>query len=158
MSILAIILLIILGILLFLVEFFLIPGVTIAGIGGAVLMAIAVFMAYRTHGASVGNYMLLTTLLLTIITLVFALRAKTWKRLMLSRNIDSKFEVGLQDEGIKPGDTGESMTRLNPIGKVMVNGITVEAKSIKGFVDQNTKIEVVKVLTTQVIVKPINIE
>jgi membrane-bound ClpP family serine protease len=158
MSILAIILLIFLGILLFLVEFFLIPGVTIAGIGGAVLMGVAVFMAYRTHGTTVGNYTLLTTLLLTIITLVFALRAKTWKRLMLNKNIDGKFEVGLQDEKIKPGDTGLSVTRLNPVGKVMVNEIIVEAKSIKGFVDQNTKIEVVKVLTTQVIVKPINNE
>jgi membrane-bound ClpP family serine protease len=158
MSILAIILLIFLGILLFLVEFFLIPGVTIAGIGGAVLMGVAVFMAYRTHGTTVGNYTLLTTLLLTIITLVFALRAKTWKRLMLNKNIDGKFEVGLQDEKIKPGDTGLSITRLNPVGKVMVNEIIVEAKSIKGFVDQNIKIEVVKVLTTQVIVKPINNE
>jgi membrane-bound ClpP family serine protease len=123
-----------------------------------VLMGVAVFMAYRTHGTTVGNYTLLTTLLLTIITLVFALRAKTWKRLMLNKNIDGKFEVGLQDEKIKPGDTGLSITRLNPVGKVMVNEIIVEAKSIKGFVDQNTKIEVVKVLTTQVIVKPINNE
>jgi membrane-bound ClpP family serine protease len=158
MSILAIILLIFLGILLFLVEFFLIPGVTVAGIGGAVLMGVAVFMAYKTHGTTVGNYTLLTTLLLTIITLVFALRAKTWKRLMLNKNIDGKFEVGLQDEKIKTGDTGLSITRLNPVGKVMVNEIIVEAKSIKGFVDQNIKIEVVKVLTTQVIVKPINNE
>ena len=158
MSILAIILLILLGILLFLVEFFLIPGVTIAGIGGAVLMGVAVFMAYRTHGSSVGNYTLLTTLLLTIITLVFALRARTWRRLMLRRNIEGRVEVGLEDQKIKAGDRGESMTRLNPVGKVMVNGITVEAKSIKGFVDQHTKIEVVKVLSTQVIVKPINNE
>jgi membrane-bound ClpP family serine protease len=158
MSILAIILLVLLGILLFLVEFFLIPGVTIAGIGGAILMGIAVFMAYRTHGTTVGNYTLFTTLLLTIITLVFALRARTWRRLMLSKNIDGKFEVGLEEQKIKVGDTGVSITRLNPVGKVMINGITVEAKSIKGFVDQNTKIEVVKVLTTQVIVKPINNE
>jgi membrane-bound ClpP family serine protease len=158
MSILAIILLLLLGILLFLVEFFLIPGVTVAGIGGAVLMGVAVFMAYRTHGTTAGNYTLLSSLLLTIITLVFALRAKTWQRLMLSRNIEGKVEVGLEDEKIKTGDRGESITRLNPVGKVIVNGIMVEAKSIKGFVDQNKKIEVVKVLSTQVIVKPINNE
>jgi membrane-bound ClpP family serine protease len=158
MSMLAIILLILLGILLFLVEFFLIPGVTIAGIGGAILMGVAIFMAYRTHGSTVGNYILLTSLLLTVITLAFALRAKTWKRLMLSRNIEGKVEVGLEEQKIKVGDKGKSITRLNPVGKVMINDITVEAKSIKGFVDQNTKIEVVKVLTTQVIVKPINNE
>ena len=158
MSLLAIILLLLLGILLFLVEFFIIPGVTIAGIGGAVLMGVAVFMAYRTHGTTAGNYTLFSSLLLTIITLVFALRAKTWKRLMLSKDIEGKFEVGLEDQKIKAGDRGETITRLNPIGKVIVNGIMVEAKSIKGFVDQNKKIEVVKVLSTQVIVKPINNE
>jgi len=77
---------------------------------------------------------------------------------MLSRNIEGKVEVGLEEQKIKVGDTGKAMTRLNPVGKVMINDITVEAKSIKGFVDQHTKIEVVKVLTTQVIVKPINNE
>ncbi len=158
MSILAIILLILLGILLFLVEFFLIPGVTIAGIGGAILMGVAIFMAYRTYGSTVGNYILLTSLLLTVIILVIALRAKTWRRLMLSKNIEGKVEVGLEEQKIKVGDTGKSITRLNPVGKVLINDITVEAKSIKGFVDQNKKVEVVKVLTTQVIVKPINNE
>jgi len=158
MSMLAIILLILLGILLFLVEFFLVPGVTIAGIGGAILMGVAVFMAYRTHGSTAGNYILLTSLLLSVIILAFALRAKTWRRLMLSKNIEGKVEVGLGEQKIKVGDTGKAMTRLNPVGKVMINDMTVEAKSIKGFVDPHTRVEVVKVLTTQVIVKPINNE
>ena len=52
MSILAIVLLILLGMILFLVEFFLVPGVTIAGIGGAILMGASVFMAFRTHGST----------------------------------------------------------------------------------------------------------
>jgi membrane-bound ClpP family serine protease len=158
MSILGIILLIILGILLFLVEFFIIPGVTIAGIGGAVLMGVAVFMAYRTHGATAGNYTLLSTLLITLIALVFALRAKTWKRLMLKTNIEGKVEVGLEEQKIKPGDKGETITRLAPVGKVMVNNIPIEGKSIGGFLDPKTKIIVVKVLGTQIIVKPINKE
>jgi membrane-bound ClpP family serine protease len=41
---------------------------------------------------------------------------------------------------------------------VTVNNMTIEGKSIGGFLNPNTKIEVVKVLGTQVIVKPINIE
>ena len=156
MSILAIILLILLGMILFLVEFFLVPGVTIAGIGGAILMGASVYMAYRTHGSTVGNWTLFATLLFTILTMVFALRSRTWRRLMLKKNIDSKVEVeGIVDNKINPGDTGEAVTRLGPIGKVMVNDMVVEAKSISGYVDPHTKIEVVKVGTTQVIVKPI---
>ena len=157
MSILAIILLIALGMILFLVEFFLVPGVTIAGIGGAILMGASVYMAFRTHGSTVGGWTLFATLLFTIVTMIFALRSKTWRRLMLKKNIDGKVEVaGIVDDKIKVGDTGETIGRLAPMGRVMVNGISIEARSLSGFVDQHTPVEVVKVGTTQIIVKPIN--
>lgn len=155
MSILAIILLIVLGILLFVVEFLLIPGVTIAGIGGAVLMGVAVYMSYKTHGNTVGNYTLIATLILTIGGFAYALRAKTWKRLALNKDIDGRVEVGLENETVKVGDRGESITRMAPVGKVLINGLVVEGKSQRGFLDQHTPVEVIKVLNTQVIIKPI---
>ncbi len=158
MSILGIILLILLGVLLFLVEFLVIPGVTVAGVGGALVFGAAVFMSYRTYGTTAGNYTLFSVLLISIITLVLSLRSKTWRRFMLKTNIDSKVEVGLEDQKIKPGDMGETVTRLAPIGMVRVNNLTIEGKSIGGFLDPNTKIEVVKVLGTQIIVKPIKNE
>ncbi len=158
MSILAIVILILLGIFLFIVEFLLVPGVTIAGIGGAILMAVAVFFAYKTHGNTVGNYTLVATLIFTVGGGAYVLRAKTWRRLMLHKDIDSKVDGGLEADKIKVGDRGESITRMAPIGKVLINGIVVEGKSQWGFLDQNTPVEVVKVLNTQVIVKPIKKE
>ncbi|MCK5462535.1 MAG: hypothetical protein KAI95_05940 [Bacteroidales bacterium] len=158
MSILAIIIIIVLGILLFIVEFLLIPGVTIAGIGGAILMGVAVYMSYKTHGNTVGNYTLIATLILTIGMFVYALRAKTWNRLMLKKDIDGKVEVGLENETVKVGDRGESITRMAPVGKVLINGLVVEGKSQRGFLDQHTPVEVIKVLNTQVIIKPIKKE
>jgi membrane-bound ClpP family serine protease len=158
MSILAIILLIVLGIFLFIVEFLLVPGVTIAGIGGAILMAAAVYFAYSTHGNTVGNYTLVATLIMTIGGGAYVLRARTWRRLMLNKDIDSKVEVGLEDDKIKVGDRGESITRMAPVGKVLINGLVVEGKSQAGFLDQHTPVKVIKVLNTQVIVKPIKKE
>ena len=158
MSVAAIILLIVLGIFLFVVEFLLVPGVTIAGIGGAILMAVAVYSAYKTHGNAVGNYTLVATLALSIAGFAYALRPKTWKRLMLSKNIEGKVEVGLENDTIKAGDRGEAITRMAPVGKVLVNDIVVEGKSQKGFLDEHTPVEVIKVLNTQVIVKPIKEE
>lgn len=158
MSIIAIILLIVLGIFLFIVEFLLVPGVTIAGIGGAILMGVAVYMAYTTHGNTAGNYTLVATLILTVGIGAYALRAKTWKRLMLHKDIDSKVEVGLEGGAIKVGDRGESITRMAPVGKVMINGIVVEGKSQRGFLDQHTPVEVIKVKNTQVIVKSLKKE
>ena len=158
MSILAIILLILLGIFLFIVEFLLIPGVTIAGIGGAIVMAAAVYFAYSQHGSTVGNYTLVGTLVLTVGIGAYVLRAKTWKRLMLNKDLDGKVEVGLEEDRVKVGDRGESVTRMAPIGKVMINGLAVEGKSQWGFLDPHTPVEVIKVLKTQVIVKPIKEE
>ncbi len=158
MSIAAIILLVLLGIFLFIVEFLLVPGVTIAGIGGAVLMAVAVYFAYTTHGNMVGNYSLAATLVLTVAVGGYALRAKTWKRLALNKNIESKVEVGLEDNKIKVGDRGESITRMAPVGRVLINGIIVEGKSQRGFVDQHTPVEVIKVLNTQVVIKSLKEE
>ena len=158
MSLLAIILLIVLGVFLFLLEGLLIPGITIAGIGGMLLLGAAVFFSYKYHGNFTGNIVLFSTLVVSLLTLILALRAKTWNRLMLHNNIDSRVEVGLEDETVKPGDTGVAMTRMNPVGKVMVNELTVEGKSVSGVIDQQTKIKVIKVLGTQVIVKPLNEE
>ena len=158
MSIAAIILLIVLGIFLFIVEFLLVPGVTIAGIGGAILMAVAVYFAYTTHGNTVGNYTLVATLVLTVGGGAYVLRAKTWRRLMLHRDIDSKVEVGLEEDKIKVGDRGEAITRMAPVGRVLINGIIVEGKSQRGFIDQHTPVEVIKVLNTQVIVKSLKEE
>ena len=158
MSITAIILLILLGLFLFIVEFLLVPGVTIAGIGGAILMAFAVYYAYTTHGNTVGNYTLVATLVFTVGGGAYVLRAKTWKRLMLDKGIDSKVEVGLENEAIKVGDRGKSITRMAPIGRVLINGIIVEGKSHRGFLDQHTPVEVIKVLNTQVIIKSLKEE
>ena len=158
MSVLAIILLIVLGIFLFIVEFLLVPGITIAGIGGAILMAVAVYMAYTVHGSTTGNYTLVATLVLTVGGGAYVLRAKTWNRLALNKNIESKVEVGLEGDAIRIGDQGECITRMAPIGKVKINGIIVEGKSQRGFLDPHTPVEVIKVLNTQVIIKSLKEE
>jgi membrane-bound ClpP family serine protease len=158
MSILAIFLLILLGIFLFTVEFLLVPGITIAGIGGAILMGLAVYFAYSGHGNTVGNYTLVATLVFTVAGGAYVLRAKTWQRLALNKNIESKVEVGLEGNRVKVGDRGESITRMAPIGKVMINGLAVEGKSQSGFLDPHTPVQVIKVLNTQVIVKLIKKE
>lgn len=155
MSIIAIIFLILLGIVLCLIEFLLVPGVTIAGIGGALLMGGGVYMAYKVYGNTVGNYTLLGTLLFIFITIYFSLKSRTWKKFMLNSKIEGKART-ISEDVIKKGDVGKTITRLAPIGKALVNGITIEAKSTGQFIDENTDIEVVKVLKSNIIVKPKN--
>ena len=154
MSMTLIIFLILLGIILFLIEFLLVPGITIAGIGGGILMVGGVIMAYHFHGTAAGNYTLIGTAVVSFITVYFVLKSKTWNRIMLKTTIDGKVNVVEKEmPNVKVGDIGETVTRMNPMGKVLVNGEYFEGKSEDSFIDQHTQIEVTKVLSNKIIVK-----
>lgn len=157
MSITAIILLILLGILLFAIEFLVIPGVTIAGIGGTISLGTAIVFAYKTYGSTAGNMALLGTILFMLVSFYMFFRSKTWKKLMLEKNIDGKVNIAVEHEEISVGDKGKTITRLNPIGKVMVNNKILEGKSTGQFINENTEIEVIKILNNNIVVKPLNL-
>jgi membrane-bound ClpP family serine protease len=152
MSLLAIIIIILLGIFLLLVEFLIIPGFTVFGVGGFVFILLGIGASYYYHGVLSGNLTLLGTVVASLVTIYFVFKQKTWKKIGLQANINSRNEP-FEPEKIHPGDWGKTITRLAPVGKVMVNDIICEAKSISGFIDENSDIEVVKVLNTQIIVK-----
>ena len=157
MSITVIIILILLGILLFLIEFLLIPGITVAGIGGAILIVGGVIMSYHYHGFAIGNFTLLGTALISFLTLFIVLKSRTWRKIMLQKDISGKVNVVDQTgTEVKVGDVGKTITRLNPIGKVVINGNYFEAQSLNKYIDQKTDIEVIKVLSNKIVVKSKN--
>ncbi len=149
----AIIILILVGLLLFAVEFLLIPGITIAGIGAVGCLIGAVYWAYAEHGTSVGSIVLISTLVLTLATIVFSLRAKTWKRFMLNTNVEGNVVSDELDQ-IQPGDQGITVSRLTPMGKAKIKDIILEAKSTGTYIDQKTPIEVIRMEGSVAIVKP----
>ncbi|MCI0522616.1 MAG: serine protease [Bacteroidales bacterium] len=157
MSLGMIIFLILLGLLLFIIEFMLIPGITIAGIGGAICMIAGIVLAFTTHGTGTGLAVLGGTSLLLIVATVLMLRSGTWKKFMLRTAIDGKVDnIGSEEGKVKPGDRGVTVTRLAPGGKVLVNGEYFEAKSIDILVDPRQEIEVIRIEDNKVIVKPIS--
>jgi membrane-bound ClpP family serine protease len=151
-----IIILIVLGILLFVIEFLLVPGVTVAGIGGLVLTVFGVYKAFNDYGPTVGIWVLIGTVLLSVFVIVMSLRARTWSRLMLKTNIDGTVDKDLTEEQIKPGDRGTALTRLAPMGKILVNDLVREAKSIEGYVNEHSPVEIVSVEGTRISVKPVS--
>jgi len=150
-----VIILILLGILLFVIEFLLVPGVTIAGIGGLVLTVFGVYKAFNDFGATTGVWVLIGTLLASVFVIAMSLRARTWNRLMLKTEIDGTVDTAPTEDQIKAGDKGVTLTRLAPMGKIVVNEIVREAKSTEGFVDEHTEIEVVSIEGTRISVKPV---
>jgi membrane-bound ClpP family serine protease len=99
---------------------------------------------------------LLGTVLTILLFLYIAFKTGTWKKVMLNNSVISRVEYGLNENKINVGDTGETITRLNPIGKVMINDQVVEGKSVGGFINEKTKVEVIKIQTNNIIVKQLN--
>jgi membrane-bound ClpP family serine protease len=150
-----IIILIVLGILLFVIEFLLVPGVTIAGIGGLVLTVFGVYKSFSDFGSEVGIWVLIGTVLLSIFVIAMSLRARTWSRLMLRTDIKGTVDTDLTEAQVKVGDQGTTLTRLAPMGKILVNDLVREAKSIEGYVDEHSDIEIVAIEGTRISVKPL---
>lgn len=148
-----IVFLMLVAIVLILLEIFLLPGITIAGIGGFLFSAAGVIYAY-TVGEMAGH----VTLFLSLITFggafVWLLRSRSFNRVALKTDVDSKL-VSSRDLGLAPGDAGVTLSRLAPIGKARFNGITVEAKSMDELIDENVAVEVVRIDGYNVLVKRI---
>ncbi|MDR1784117.1 MAG: hypothetical protein LBR13_07660 [Dysgonamonadaceae bacterium] len=152
MDIAIVIVLCLIGIALILVEIFLIPGFTITGIGGAGFSIAGIWYAFVKLGAVSGIITLAATVLVVGIAFIYLVKSKTLDRISLQTNIDSKVAPDMPLD-IKTGDIGVSISRLNPMGKVRVNNITMEAKTLGDFVDENSEVEVLKVSANQLIVK-----
>ena len=149
-----IIILIALGLFLVILEIVLIPGTTVAGIAGAVLMAAGIFWMYADHGPTAGHTTLGISGVVSAVSLYYAFKSKAWERFSSKGVMEGRANV--IDENIKPGDEGLTLSRIRPIGSVLVNGIKVEAQTTGEMIEENKSVIVTKVLTNKIIVKPKN--
>lgn len=147
--------LIIIGLLLLFAEILLIPGVGIAGILGLVSLGGSCFYAFNQMGSTVGAIVTAVNVALVVGLSIYVLRAKTWKRLSLDTNIDSK---AVADTGLAVGDRGVTVSRLAPMGSVRFDTELVEVKALEGFVDPEVEVEIVLMEEGKIYVKPVSEE
>ena len=152
MEIAVVVVLCLLGIVLILLEIFLIPGITVAGIAGGILSVIAIYYAYSHIGVLGGTIALISSLIVFGVAFMILVKSKALDTIALKTDIQSTVASG-DSLKVNEGDTGISISRLNPVGKVKINDVTMEAKSLGEFIDEETEVVVVKVSLTQLIVK-----
>jgi membrane-bound ClpP family serine protease len=157
MTLIAIVLLILLGLLLLLIEFAVIPGITIAGIGGAVLLIASVYVAFTGIGNVAGFITLAVVVIASPLMIYYLFNSRSGKKMILESEIDGKIE-NFNPENLKVGDIGKTIGRLAPMGKIKVNGEMVEAQSTGAFIDHQTDIRIIKIKSNQIIVEPIKKE
>jgi len=150
MSWIIIISLIIIGLIFLVLEILVIPGV-IVGIIGAVMVIMGVFFSYN-NGSTAGNITLAGTVLLSIFTLIFIFRSKTWDRLTLKNENKSRVNE-IEENAINTGDTLLSVSKIKPIGKARLGTEYYEVTSVDGYIDENKEIEVFKIEGNKIYVK-----
>jgi membrane-bound ClpP family serine protease len=153
MDIIVVIVLCVIGVILILVEIFLIPGLTVTALAGAAFSVAGIYFAFCNFGALWGSATLVSMLAIIGGAFVYLVKSKALDNISLQAGIDSTVASG-EALNISVGDEGVSLSRLNPTGKVRVNNITMEAKTLNEFVDENTEIVVLKVSPMQLTVKP----
>lgn len=145
----------VLGILLIIAEIILIPGIFIAGTLGLLSMAASCYFAFDYYGQTAGIITVAANVLLAVVCTVLSLRSKTWKKLSLQTEIDSRADSTPEDKGLTVGMEGMTITRLNPMGKVMFGNTTTECTARNGIIDPGKKVTVILIEDNKIYVKPI---
>jgi len=154
MDILIIASLIIAGLLLFIIEVFLLPGVSIAGIASAACLLYANYYAFDTLGTFPGCITLAISAIGVIAITIWFMRSKTVDKLSLKKSIDYRPEP-LKGLNLKAGDEGVALTRLALIGNAEFDGHIIEVRSIGDFIDEKSRIRVNRIRDGIVLVEKI---
>lgn len=163
------------GVILLVVEIFLIPGFGVTGISGIIFMGIALVLSRQDfifpkfdwqweilkRNLLVVGSSLIGSLAVFGILMRFLPKASLFKRLVLETSISGTASVAdIEEPGpaapagkIGPvGKTGVVVTSLRPVGKAEIDGEVVEVQAGGDFIEQGKQIEVIEVHGSRMIV------
>ena len=146
--------LIIAGLILFIIEVFLLPGISIAGFVSAGCLLYANYYAFDTLGTIPGCITLAISVIGVVAITIWFMRSKTVDKLSLKKTIDYRPEP-LKGLDLKVGDEGIALTRLALIGNAEFSGRIIEVRSSGEFIDQKSKIRVERILDGVVLVEKV---
>ncbi len=150
-----VILLILLGLLFLVAEVILLPGFSICGVLSLVCYGNAVYMAWRDYGTTAGIIVLTVAVVLSAVAIVMSLRSHTWQRLTLNEKISSSASSDPQAH-LSVGQTGTTLSRLSPMGKVLIDGCVYEAKLQSGYADAKKPVRIAAFEDGAIVVELIN--
>jgi len=152
MSWVLIVTLISIGLLFLLLEVLVLPGTTVAGIIGGILIIFGIVQAYQSFGNMAGHLTIGGTAIATFLVLYFSIRSRTWDRLALHTEIDGKMNT-IDEQVVKVGELGLTVSRLAPSGKARINGDIFEVHTSGSFIDPGKEVIVVKVSFNKIFVE-----
>ena len=147
-----VIFLVILGLFFLVAELVFLPGAALGVILSLSSYAAAAYFAFVRFGMVGGFITLAIIIVLSLVATILSLRAKTWQRFALKDKIESQ-SMPTPTADVQEGDCGIAISRLSPMGKVLINGKEYEAKSVDSYIDQRLEVTVVGFENFTVIVR-----
>ncbi|MEC9488744.1 MAG: NfeD family protein [Halanaerobium sp.] len=148
-----------LGLVLLLVEFLVIPGFGITGLGGLAAIGLSIFLSFPNPGLAI--YALAITAVGLAVLFLFALKyipeSKIWTS-RISLPLSQRKELGYvapRERKELIGKTGKTITILRPAGTALISGGRVDVVSEGGFIERDREVEVVAVEGSKVIVREV---
>jgi len=152
MDIFVVVILMVIAIGLLILEIFFLPGTTLGGIAGGIFAIVGIWYAYLRLGIYWGNITLIASIVFFGAAFFWFVKSNALNKIALNEEVSSKIET-VNEEKIKPGDEGITLSQVNPIGEARINGERVEVKSTGDFIAENTSVVVIKVFSTNVLVE-----
>ena len=141
------------GVVLFAMELFILPGFGVAGILGLAGMVGGSVIAWIYLGPAWGALVVVLAIVLAILLVVVALRTQLAKRLFV---LDTQLEHGggteASDLSAFEGKLGIAKTALRPAGIATVENTRIDVVSEGGFIDSGEQIRVVSIDGPRIIV------
>jgi membrane-bound serine protease (ClpP class) len=154
------VLLFIVGVILMLVEAFIIPGFGVAGIAGLGAMIFSIFLTSVSVEQAIISLIIaiIGTVVLIVLSFKFMKTRRMWNRLILGVRQENKegYVAPIMNLSELYGAEGVTLTPLRPAGSAEIKGMRVDVVSEGNFIPPETKIQVVKIEGTRVVVRPIN--
>ena len=162
------IILFIIGVVLLLLEIFVIPGFGVAGVLGIILVIASLFLALiggstpfvDWHQVSIAIIQLASSLVAAIILLVilakFLPKSNVFSRLVLAteENADKGF-VSSKSLNELIGKEGKALTTLRPAGMADFDGEKIDVVADGDYVQQGSRLRVLRVEGSKVVVREI---
>jgi membrane-bound serine protease (ClpP class) len=148
-----------LGAIAFVLEIFVFPGFGVAGITGIILVGwgILLISVDITQATAALSLALLATIILFVVSLRLMSRYNMWFKLTLKNKQDKNegYVASPPELSLYAGKEGVALTPLRPSGAADIEGHRLDVVTEGEFIPPGTRVKVIKVEGTRVLVKGI---
>lgn len=138
------------GFVFLVIEVFIVPGFSVPGIVGLILIGYGVFKANMEYGATGAVVTLAVSAVAAVLLIRIALRSRTVKKFGL--DYSQTDTSAIDDYSLLLGMAGTAVTKLRPSGIATIGDKRYDVVTDGEFIDENTPVTVSEVDGTRIVV------